>query len=149
MLIILLALVIKISQARLGYVIPNLMVITIFYFYTHYENLFSTYLILLYSFIEDLYQDLPFGSMAISYILIKIFVETHKRYLLDKGFSAYMVGIFIVYSAFICIREILFLMVFDFQQIMIHKLILEILFIMCYYPLLHIILNRTMKEFFK
>jgi cell shape-determining protein MreD len=135
---------IRIMLGDTSYMVPNAMVFMIFFSSIQSRDYISIIALLILSIIEDVYMDLPIGSMAICYLLLKIALHKNKRYITGKSFCVQILGFLLAYIIFVAAREIIIILTYDLNQLDLKKLVSEILLIVCYYPFIHNLINNRL-----
>lgn len=142
-LLMLFSLILKIYCSDKSFQIPEFATIIIFYQIIHHELKLNIYFLIIYSIFQDIFQDLPLGTMFLGYFTFIKLLETNRRYIFDHGEVISLVSFGLAFTVILLVKAMLFASAYGISQIQMHYYVLELLYMVGYYPLFHTALNKT------
>jgi len=139
------SLILKIHFFENSYQIPEVLAILIFYQVVQNELKLNLYLIIIYSVIQDVFQDLPIGTMFLCYYIFIQLIETNRKYIFDRGPMVCLISFSIAFSCILITKMLIMITTYGIYQVSSINYAMELVFMGAYYPWFHTLLNRNTK----
>ena len=140
-------LILKIQFQERSFQIPELAAIVIFYQTVHNGLKLNLYFLIIYSIFQDIFQDLPIGTMFLSYFVFIKLLEANRRYIFDHGEVICLVSLGLAFTSFLLVKAIIFSATYGLSRILPEYYCLELLYMMGYYPLFHTAINKVIQVY--
>lgn len=141
-----LSLFLKIQFVNHAYMIPELMCLIAFYNCISFDVKLPYKYIFIYSIFGDIFQDLPLGTMMLSYFVFIELLNTNRRYIHDRGPAAYLISFGLSYCCFLLVKIIICVATYGFAQISLMSYFLELISMLCYFPYFHELFNFALRK---
>ena len=139
------SLMFKIEFPEQSYQIPEVLAILIFYQIVQSELKLSLSFIFIYSIFQDVFQDLPIGTMFLCYFIFIQLLEANRKYIFDRGPMICLISFSIAFSCILITKMVIMITTYGIYQISPIYYLMELVFMFAYYPWFHTLLNRTTK----
>ena len=146
-LLIIVSLLLKIQFSRMSFQIPELAAIFIFYKIIHNDDNLNIYFLVIFSVFQDIFQDLPLGTMLLSYFVFIHLLEANRRYIFDHGEVICLVGFGLSFASMLVIKAMIFVATYGISQISPEYYFMELLYMIGYYPLIHTAINKVLRTY--